>query len=94
LIDGEDEGTSNWTAEIGWRMPRIEVACYICLRQPRFTQGCKANYYYYYCYYYYYYATNNNNSNNNIKITRPKKTYAFFIIIVKNYPEYYIFLSH
>jgi hypothetical protein len=29
--------------EIGWRMPRIEVAGDIHLRRPRATQGCRAD---------------------------------------------------
>jgi len=32
----------NWIVEIDWRMPRIDVACNICLRRPRSTQGCRA----------------------------------------------------
>jgi hypothetical protein len=33
----------NWVVEIGWRMPRIEVADDICLRRPTPTQGCTAD---------------------------------------------------
>jgi hypothetical protein len=33
----------NWVGEIGWRMPRIEVAGDMCLRRPRPTQGCRAD---------------------------------------------------
>jgi hypothetical protein len=33
----------NWVVDIGWRMPRIEVAGDISLRRPRPTQGCRTN---------------------------------------------------
>jgi len=33
----------NGVVEIGWQMPRIEIAGDICLRRPRPTQGCRAN---------------------------------------------------
>ena len=32
-----------WVEEIGGRKPGIEVAGDICLRRPRFIQGCRAD---------------------------------------------------
>jgi len=34
----------NWVAEIGGRISRMEVAGELCLRRPRPTQGCGADY--------------------------------------------------
>ena len=42
-LTGERKMQGNWVVEIGWRMPRIEVAGEICLRRPRPTQGCRAD---------------------------------------------------
>jgi hypothetical protein len=33
----------NWVVEIGWRLPRKEVAGDICLRRPRPNQDCRAD---------------------------------------------------
>jgi hypothetical protein len=32
-----------WVLEIGWELPRIEVAGNVCLRRPRSNQGCSAD---------------------------------------------------
>jgi len=42
-IDRVEEDARNWVLEIGWQMPRIEIAGDICLRRPRPTQGSRAN---------------------------------------------------
>jgi hypothetical protein len=42
-IDGVQEDARSWVVEIGWRMPRVEVAGDVCLRS-RPTQGCRADY--------------------------------------------------
>ena len=42
-IDGVQEDARSWFAEIGWRMPRVEVAGDVCLKRPRPTQGCRAD---------------------------------------------------
>jgi hypothetical protein len=39
---GQRKMQENWVVEIGWRLPRIQVAGDICLK-PRPTQGCTAN---------------------------------------------------
>jgi hypothetical protein len=42
----------NWVVEIGGQIPRIDVAGNICLRRPRPTQGCRADFdddEFYYC---------------------------------------------
>jgi hypothetical protein len=33
----------NWVVEIGWQMPRIQVAGNVCLSRPWPTQGCRAD---------------------------------------------------
>jgi len=43
---GRGRPKSRWidmVVEIGWRIPRIDVAGDICLSRPRPTQGCRAN---------------------------------------------------
>jgi hypothetical protein len=51
-IDGWRKTQENWVVEISERVLRIQVAGDICLRRPRSTKGCTADYYYYYYYYY------------------------------------------
>ena len=40
---GQIKTQVNRVVEIGWRMPRIEIAGEMCLRLPRPTQGCRAD---------------------------------------------------
>jgi len=42
-LTGYRKTQGNWIVEIGWRIPRIDVAGDICLSRPRPTQGCRAN---------------------------------------------------
>jgi hypothetical protein len=42
-LRGQRKTQRNWVEEIGWRMPRIEVAGEICFRRPRPTQSCRAD---------------------------------------------------
>jgi len=43
MNNGVEEDAGNWVAEIGGRMPRIEVAGDISLSRPRSTQGGRAD---------------------------------------------------
>jgi hypothetical protein len=40
-FNGQRKAQEIWVVEIGWLMPRIEVAGDICLRRTRPTQGCR-----------------------------------------------------
>ena len=42
-IDGVEKTQGKWVVEIGWRLPRTEVAGDICLRRPGPTKDCRAD---------------------------------------------------
>jgi hypothetical protein len=42
-LTGWRKTQGNWVLEIGWQMPRIEVAGDICLRRPRPTHGYRVD---------------------------------------------------
>jgi hypothetical protein len=42
-LNGYRKAQGNWVLEIGWRMPRREVAGDICLKRQRPTQGCRSD---------------------------------------------------